>query len=69
VTTCWQNKAGADLFPDVATRKLTIYGAGASEDALLKLALEESLKTHEAENRVIDLSKTDRLELTYTNTW
>jgi len=69
VTTCWQTKAGVDLFPDVPTRTLTIYGAGASEDALLKLALKESLKTHEAESRVIDLSKTDHLERIYTNTW
>ena len=66
--TCWQKKAGTDLFPDVSTRTLTIYGAGASEDALLKLALEESLKTHEAENHVIDLSKTDDMELIYSNT-
>jgi hypothetical protein len=69
VISCWQKKAGADLFPDVSTRTLTIYGAGASEEALLKLALEESLKTHEAENRVIDLAKTDHMELKYSNTW
>lgn len=67
--TCWQKKAGADLFPDVSTRTLTIYGAGTSEDALLKLAIEESLKTHEAENLVIDLSKNDHMELISTNTW
>jgi hypothetical protein len=69
VITCWQKKAGAELFPDVSTRTLTIYGAGASEDTLLKLAIEESLKTHEAENCVTDLSKTDHTELIHTNTW
>jgi hypothetical protein len=69
VITCWQKKAGVDLFPDVSTRLLTIYGAGASEDALLNLALKESLKTHEADNRVIDLSEIDRMELLSTNTW
>jgi hypothetical protein len=67
--TCWQQKSGADLFPDVSTRTLTIYGAGASEDVLLKLAIEESLKTHEAENSFIDLSNTDRMGLMHTNTW
>jgi len=69
VITCWQKKAGVDLFPDVSTQTLALYGAEASEDALLKLALEESLKTHEAENRVIDLSKTDHMERMYANTW
>jgi hypothetical protein len=48
---------------------LTIYGAGASEDVLLKLAIEESLKTHEAENCFIDLSKTDHMDLMRPNTW
>ena len=67
--TCWQKKAGADLFPDVSTRTLTIYGAGTNEDALLKLAIEESLKMHEAQNLVIDLSKNDHMELISTNTW
>jgi hypothetical protein len=38
---------------------LTVYGAKETEDELLKLAIKESLKTHEAEKQFIDLTEAD----------
>ncbi|XP_069681952.1 trichohyalin-like [Periplaneta americana] len=59
--TCWQKKTGAELFSDVQARTFTVYGGQENEEALLKLAIEESLKTHEAEqSRYIDLTAADR---------
>jgi hypothetical protein len=61
--TCWQQKCGSELFPDVPTRTLTVCGAPGTEDELLKLAIEESLKTHEAEkNRFIDLTEVNHVD-------
>jgi hypothetical protein len=55
--TCWQKKAGADLFPDVSTQTLTAQGAEEIEDELLKLAIGESLKTYRLEKLSTDFTK------------
>jgi hypothetical protein len=56
--TCWQKKSGAELFPDVPARTLTICGAKRTEDEWLELAVEESLKSYETEKKLfIDLTK------------
>jgi hypothetical protein len=56
---CWQKKSGVDLFSDVPTQTLTIYGAETTEDELMNLAIKESLKTHEAEKLFIVLTEAE----------
>ncbi|XP_021938746.1 uncharacterized protein LOC110839150 isoform X2 [Zootermopsis nevadensis] len=61
--TCWQQKSGSELFPNVQTRPLTICGVGRTEEELLKLALEESLKTYKDEKvKFIDLNEANRID-------
>jgi hypothetical protein len=61
--TCWQQKSGSELFPNVQTQPPTVCGAEQTEDELLKLAIEESLKSHEAEKkRFTDLIEANHME-------
>jgi hypothetical protein len=55
--TCWQKKAGADLFPDVSTETLTVQGPKEIEDKLLKLAIDESLKIDRFRKLSADFTK------------
>lgn len=55
--TCWEKKAGVDLFPDVPSETLTVHGAKGTDDELLKLAIEESLKLQQPEKLSLDLTK------------
>jgi hypothetical protein len=61
--TCWQQKSGSELFPNVPTQALTVYGDESTEDEQLKLAIQESLKTHEAEkNRFFDFTEANCMD-------